>query len=955
MTHKLAIVSWASDASPPPPLPHAISYRHDTAAWPDYLEIHPSFNLSKIRPLFPVLGPFFFFFQALTLQYSDPSRESRFLDIPLNYGDWVPIDHAKALVERVANRFQGQDSLVAPQPKAAVRQDGAAARQPALPARQDQAEDRVDSGEVQYVDNYRRPKQNPYPPQRHQQQPHRRPQQQHKQQPQNLRRQDVRFPGQPQPHHYNNNRRNRKLPPPKPHQNNVFRGKPQKQPVSQQNQGWSFNPFKFFETSKPKTFTTPRSQQHQQEQSYLESLNAIQTIPAPDLSKFGPPVIELDSGADGQIILGQNNYQFAGDERDHLAGFVSVDFDGFTPGDRDVKKSRKKQKKEKLSILVGTNPELTSNGESDLVNFLNNDRENTEAFVTNSRNEAPAGFSKIDLPFMDPTKHKGFLPKAFIAPKGIAIPKGYKGKPLPQRPEEVAAPAPGSWVEITTRRPVVLVTAAPEKVLKTQEVEDNVKPISLFDRRPSAFLRPKPTPEIKVTQPTESTTSTESSKASANSFRFKLQQQKARARPSFQEYLRNKKKAELINEEYSRPEKKETYRKNQNLDRVYVNTKIEETRKGSRSTESPSTFQLPTEYQSTNVFSLVNDSEVHPTDEAQAAKDETDELVNTFFAGTNNAFLGPDVDDDTISIVYQPADDFARPETTTVFSPTVLPPVAETTTALVEQVETTTSPETEVTSTTATSTTTTSTTTTITTTTVPTTTSATTTEKIQVPTTGKPIVHQSTTFKPTKESTTTEDPLDKLEALRKIKQGLVVLKPEVYQEDLLTGEDVDESIDAVTDGPIFNFAKPFRPRFKQKFKFKNLSDLKAQLVEGQKSGSSFPPPGFGKRIRSRKRPAFLNGRFRQGLGLGGSVEPTVRPYKIRTRLIPSPTEAAAGDDTEVVVKTEEVKRKLRPFFDQLYKEVVQGVEGGAGSADSRRYGLPRRRSTTGAPPITVGM
>ena len=84
------------------------------------------------------------------------------------------------------------------------------------------------------------------------------------------------------------------------------------------------------------------------------------------------------------------------------------------------------------------------------------------------------------------------------------------------------------------------------------------------------------------------------------------------------------------------------------------------------------------------------------------------------------------------------------------------------------------------------------------------------------------------------------------------------------------------------------------------------------------------------------------------------MEPTVRPYKIRTRLIPSPTEAAAGDDTEVVVKTEEVKRKLRPFFDQLYKEVVQGGEGGAGSADSRRYGLPRRRSTTGAPPITVG-
>ena len=42
-------------------------------------------------------------------------------------------------------------------------------------------------------------------------------------------------------------------------------------------------------------------------------------------------MIELDSGADGEIILGR---PFVGDSanRDHLAGFVSLDFDGFTPG-----------------------------------------------------------------------------------------------------------------------------------------------------------------------------------------------------------------------------------------------------------------------------------------------------------------------------------------------------------------------------------------------------------------------------------------------------------------------------------------------------------------------------------------------------------------------------------------------------------------------------------------------
>ena len=105
----------------------------------------------------------------------------------------------------------------------------------------------------------------------------------------------------------------------------------------------------------------------------------------------------MDSGADGEIILGR---PFGGDSgnRDHLAGFVSLDFDGFTPGkqgqdvslllwdwsfmakevslvmadplhslvvktscscltpgDREDKnkKTKKAQEKEKLSIIVG--------------------------------------------------------------------------------------------------------------------------------------------------------------------------------------------------------------------------------------------------------------------------------------------------------------------------------------------------------------------------------------------------------------------------------------------------------------------------------------------------------------------------------------------------------------------------------------------------------------------------
>jgi len=887
---------------------------------------------------------------AWTLKYSDPSREGRFLDIPLHYGDWVPIDHAKALVEKVANRFT-QEGVGTP---AVVhqRQEQAHARQDqphkaTSHQRQDLADDRVDTGEPVFVNTYPRHRgQNRRPP----------PPQQH-------RRQDVRFPGQQKPSHYgyqghqdhSNNRRNRKLPPPKPHQNNLFRGKPQKVAANPQNPSLgfgfvpslkplqSFNPFKFFESAKPErptTFTTGRPQQQQQEQSYLESLNAIQTIPAPDLSKFGPPVIELDSGADGQIILGKN-YQFAGEDRDHLAGFVSLDFDGFTPGDREAKKPKKQQEKEKLSILVGTDSNLGSADQSDLVNFLNNNKDNAEAFVINSNNDAPEGFSKIDLPFMDPTKHKGFLPKAFIAPKGIPIPKGYKGKPLPQRQEEISSPAPGSWLEITTRRPVVLVTAAPEEVLKLQEADDNVKPISLFDRRPSAFLRPKPTPEQVVTEAREVPTTTETAKASTHSFTFKLQ----KARPSFQEYLRNKKKAEYVEEEFQRPEKKDIYRKTERLDRGYGNSKIKGARKEFKDARSSTertttTFHLPADHLATNVFRLVTESTIKPTDESQVTVDETDQLVDSFFAaGSNNAFLGPDVDDDTISIVYQPADDVAKPETTTVFSPTVLPTLVETTTTILEPtysspVETTTVPEVEVITTTEDELSTASSTTTSTTTTTASTTSST-ADSLQ---------------ESTKGSQTTQDPLDKLEALRKKKQGIVNPKPSVYQGDLLSGDEIDDSATVVTSGPIFNLARRFRNRSKFK-KFKTLPGLKAQLEASRANGDS-PLPGFGRRIR-KKRPYWAGqGRFKQGFGLGqsGSVEPTVRPgqFKLRSRLNTTPTQAAAGDDTEVIVKTEEAKRNLRPFFDQLYREVAE--EGGK---DSRRFGLPRRRSTTAAPPVTV--
>merc|ERR1719419_1098017 len=307
----------------------------------------------------------------------------------------------------------------------------------------------------------------------------------------------------------------------------------------------SLNPFKFFEQSEPKrptTFSTPRAQQqltyNPQEQSYLESLNAIQTIPAPDLSKYGPgpPIIELDSGADGEIILGRPYH--VQDDHDHLAGYVSLDFDGFTPGDRDDKKPKKQQEKEKLSILVGGKSKINPRDQSDLVNFLNNDEENTEAFVFSSEKKAPKGFSKIDLPFMDPTKHKGSLPKAFIAPKGIPIPDGYKGKPLPQKPEV-------SQESTTEKVLIVKTTNAPVD----EKEKEKANPISLFDRRPTPFLRSN---KSKPRKPITEKPSTTVPSILTNSLRYKLQ---SKNRPSLtQFYLKNKKKAEKLEDKYDRSE-----------------------------------------------------------------------------------------------------------------------------------------------------------------------------------------------------------------------------------------------------------------------------------------------------------------------------------------------------------------------------------------------------------------
>ena len=50
--------------------------------------------------------------QSWNLRVSDPSRDGRFLSVPIYYGDWVPISQAKHTIESVASKIKAATSPV---------------------------------------------------------------------------------------------------------------------------------------------------------------------------------------------------------------------------------------------------------------------------------------------------------------------------------------------------------------------------------------------------------------------------------------------------------------------------------------------------------------------------------------------------------------------------------------------------------------------------------------------------------------------------------------------------------------------------------------------------------------------------------------------------------------------------------------------------------------------------
>lgn len=1095
------------------------------------------------------------------LKFSDPAREGRFLNIPIQYGEWVPINRARALVENIASKISQQDTLVAPpdDPPAAAPAVSDLLEDEEDVATPDSPNDRADHGNVVYTqEQQQRPGAGPHTP------ANKRPPT--PQQQQQNRRQDpflFGFGNLAAPPPPPANRGQRKLPPPSSansvnnNNNGQFRqqkpgGAPaswpgpqqqQQQQVNSNNQfGFipaafnSFNPFAFFQpdVERPQqqqqqqppqlqqqqqppqlqqqqqqlpqqqllqqpqqplipapSYPTKRPIQQQQQlpqqlqqalqtgsnsvggnirninnnvnrnnnndySAYIESLNAIQTIPAPDLTKIGPPVIELDS-KDGQIVVGQ---PFSHEDRDHLAGFVSLDFDGFAAGgdleaDKKTKKSpaadttSKEEKQHQLSLLVGggnTNFN-TADFEADLVTLLNSKDDDPLTYILGADKATPAGFAKLDLPFMDPTEHKGQLPKVFIAPVGKPIPKGYKGKPLPAEPQTSRA-GPSTT----------------ERVLVVETVTTNNQ-----DRRLSPAVEPSP----------EGGQSTPSNPQKvANSFRFKLQKE----RPSLSQfYLKNKK--DKFEELKKKPEKPEKFLSSKSRGGEEVNEELAST--SSLSAQAPqeeNAEQMPqakegtdklaqevwrteaatepeailppltilspvaatttppvgaqepsasdlTETQPTVQASQLGQAEVTTTSAAatvllsdvtesaaagldpivQSTQEQQDQQLSAQLQQelTNQEPLAEQqqmaydqqqqkqLADPEQQEQHQTAEQLEHEQDLPSVSSTVIPEQEtsyQPNEPLVHYVETTSSPA--VTPDVAA---------------LPqrweTTQYVASTEEAALSTTTTTTATMTpppTALPSRKALRTTQDPVARLEALRKQKQDQLEsslpqsspLPP--YPVDLATSEDEEvesgshsliasaeedllQEPDGGTEGDdesalaVAVASESSRPKTRLRLRKYNNGSSSSSSGEAASVQDSQPVAGgpvkkFGKRIRSRKRPAFWSSR--PAVGEEGGVEPTLRPSGplgvLRQKLTSAGSEPTAATAFEVL-KTEDYKKKFRPFFDQLYSQfnkgddevgVEAGVEAVASVTDGplappRRLGVPRKRSTTPQTPITV--
>ena len=209
--------------------------------------------------------------QAWSLRISDSARDGRFLNVPIYYGDWVPISKAKQTIEAVASKIE-----------AAVKPPVRRKDPPPEIITADQPEDRLDivvshvPYEVHPSQQQQHQRHHWSQQQQHQKHPHQRYHHQNHQRPQWSRRNDR-------------TRGHRKLPPPSPFVNqftSLFQQQSQQQAAE-------------VTTAKPEEVSTQASSgfnlgsvfnflnpliQHKPD-IILNDSPAIKTLPAPDLSQ----------------------------------------------------------------------------------------------------------------------------------------------------------------------------------------------------------------------------------------------------------------------------------------------------------------------------------------------------------------------------------------------------------------------------------------------------------------------------------------------------------------------------------------------------------------------------------------------------------------------------------------------------------------------------------------------
>eukprot|EP00095_Tigriopus_kingsejongensis_P010291 snap_masked-scaffold474_size162001-processed-gene-0.17 protein:Tk10291 transcript:snap_masked-scaffold474_size162001-processed-gene-0.17-mRNA-1 annotation:"neurogenic locus notch-like protein protein 1" len=400
---------------------------------------------------------------AWNIQLSDPNREGKFLNVPVFYGDWVPLGNAKSTIEAVAAQVEAGQSPVI----------GSGLSGELEPSSVDLANERVDVYPVEHVDG---PGNNPQsyrrPPRRLFQGPYRRPHRRPEGHRGHRRHRKIQTPGSSfvdqitsffKPAHQQHAHPQEPLNIKPAHQQHVHPQEPLNRPYPSNIQPADSYPSESFNVGtvyngvqnvvRPKpgggplnavpspSFNVPQSQAKET----LATLNpVVKLVPAPDLSQDGPPIIEL--GGTRETVHGApfvQHQQFS----DHLSGFVPVDFEHITSGEKVHRHPHLDQAPKDFSVVVsGFNEQPNSD---QLAEYLKQgSQRDIGAYIAPHNQNVPTGFQKIDLPFMEHDQDVGHLPSVFIAPVGFKVPEGYKGHPLPYDPDLAKVNAEG-----TTLRP----------------------------------------------------------------------------------------------------------------------------------------------------------------------------------------------------------------------------------------------------------------------------------------------------------------------------------------------------------------------------------------------------------------------------------------------------------------------------------------------------------------------